>query len=536
MAAGGFLASALTSLWRHPLPSWTVLRAVVDVLEHRDANNIHQKEEERNHQRPLTMLLRRHPLRALGHLVLLRRLQQTMRPWNMDHECHTTAPDTQTKQSSSNAFLHNNNNQNNNDNQNSTNNNNSTSNNHHGYIPTVEQAQRYMRYATATYGDVMIRAVQLDLWGGGYHPPHYHSDDHWRLFTNTTLHTHRICSHVGVPHKDLVQQRLLDDDDDDDDNLKWYHHHDPSQQCVRHLVAVDHGHQEIVLAVRGTFTVAEIITDLTAHSVPFAGTGQAHAAMADAATALWDAVGPVVRRTWEAYPDYTLVLTGHSLGAGVVHLLHILLLQQCYPNAQAMRCVTFASPPVYTASAPPSSSTAAVNFVHRHDVVPYLSLDAVRHLLHCLQWMEEQRQSLSRLEQWRLVTLGDPRLLLEHWADALAHWPRPAPVPGAPVLQIPAATNICLTPVVEKDDALGHKKLCTADHHHVYYRSHFCDARQMATAPLGIPLDFWNMLHDHFPARYEYALQHLAEPFLGRNHPNHQVATNESSSSSSSEK
>ena len=119
-------------------------------------------------------------------------------------------------------------NQNNNDNQNSTNNNNSTSNNHHGYIPTVEQAQRYMRYATATYGDVMIRAVQLDLWGGGYHPPHYHSDDHWRLFTNTTLHTHRICSHVGVPHKDLVQQRLLDDDDDDDDNLKWYHHHDHS--------------------------------------------------------------------------------------------------------------------------------------------------------------------------------------------------------------------------------------------------------------------------------------------------------------------
>ena len=44
VAAGGFVASALTSLWRHPLPSWTVLRAVVDVLERRDANNNKEKE------------------------------------------------------------------------------------------------------------------------------------------------------------------------------------------------------------------------------------------------------------------------------------------------------------------------------------------------------------------------------------------------------------------------------------------------------------------------------------------------------------
>ena len=50
---------------------------------------------------------------------------------------------------------------------------------------------------------------------------------------------------------------------------------DGNDEHLRHFVAVDHAHQEIVLSLRGTFSVAEIVVDAAAFAIPFGG-GQAH--------------------------------------------------------------------------------------------------------------------------------------------------------------------------------------------------------------------------------------------------------------------
>lgn len=98
-----------------------------------------------------------------------------------------------------------------------------------------------MRYATAVYGEAMIRAAELDVKG---------------TFNNqlAPVTRARISEHTGVPEEDIV---LLDVDYDGDINH------------LRHFVALDHENQKVVLAIRGTFSLSEVVVDVAAFSRKF---------------------------------------------------------------------------------------------------------------------------------------------------------------------------------------------------------------------------------------------------------------------------
>lgn len=105
-------------------------------------------------------------------------------------------------------------------------------------IPSREEALRYMRYATAAYGSNMILAAEMDARGK--------FDTRWSPVTLT-----RISEHIGVPEDDIV---LMDVEYGNDINH------------LRHFVAVDHTHKKVVLSIRGTFTLSEIVVDVAAFS------------------------------------------------------------------------------------------------------------------------------------------------------------------------------------------------------------------------------------------------------------------------------
>lgn len=93
-------------------------------------------------------------------------------------------------------------------------------------------------------------------------------------------------------------------------------------------VVADHQTGNIVLAIRGSISLRDVFTDLTATSARFEAEGvpgdtMAHKGMIEGAAYIERKLRQrrVLRRALLRFPHYGLVLTGHSLGAGVACLL-----------------------------------------------------------------------------------------------------------------------------------------------------------------------------------------------------------------------
>lgn len=106
-------------------------------------------------------------------------------------------------------------------------------------LPTPAEAHRYMRHATAVYGESMIRAVEAEVHG--------YLDN--RI---SPLVQSKIAHHVKLPENDIV---LLDVD-----------YYGASSNHLRHYVAVDRDNKQVVLSIRGTFSLSEIFVDVAGFS------------------------------------------------------------------------------------------------------------------------------------------------------------------------------------------------------------------------------------------------------------------------------
>ncbi|XP_023932665.1 sn1-specific diacylglycerol lipase beta [Lingula anatina] len=143
------------------------------------------------------------------------------------------------------------------------------------------------------------------------------------------------------------------------------------------FVALDHEYQTVVVAVRGTLSFRDVLTDLTAEDedVEVAGCQEtcAHRGMLRAAQFVQKKLEEkmILLKAFEKAPDYKLVLTGHSLGAGTAALL-AMLLRPKYPD---LMCFSF-SPPGGLMSLPLSKYTEEFicSVVLGKDVVPRLGI------------------------------------------------------------------------------------------------------------------------------------------------------------------
>jgi pimeloyl-ACP methyl ester carboxylesterase len=289
-----------------------------------------------------------------------------------------------------------------------------------------------------------------------------------------------------------------------------------SRQCnhLRHIVAIDHAHQAILLVIRGTFTISEVLVDVAGFARPFCG-GEAHSEMATMAERVWEVARPMVLDLLQKYPQYELVLIGHSLGAGVASLLNILL----HDNEQALlqrenqvstrtniRCFAYACPPTFTPlDRIPEAVAACSHYIHGQDVVPFLSVDNIRHLFHRIRAVEQHPMSLTeRLKligsDWTLGASTIPESLIQDVRNAQRN--RLEVKPGAPLLMIPAAQTVWMKETTLVSDGASASPSKNEDE----YEFLVCDSNSLAHT--GIRLDT-RMMSDHFPSRYEHAFHHL---------------------------
>jgi sn1-specific diacylglycerol lipase len=83
---------------------------------------------------------------------------------------------------------------------------------------------------------------------------------------------------------------------------------------------------------------------------------------------------------FSAHPDYRLVVTGHSLGAGTAILISMAILSGNFkqivdPNLTKIKCVALAPPPVYRSISNLAKFNQHINiYINGNDCVPRLSL------------------------------------------------------------------------------------------------------------------------------------------------------------------
>ncbi|CAM9635858.1 unnamed protein product [Pylaiella littoralis] len=217
------------------------------------------------------------------------------------------------------------------------------------------EAARYVRFASAAYGMLMLKGANVMSWDSGWPPVH--------KFSLQELTTWCITKHCGIQDADLVRMNLFEERE---------------LHLPAYLLTVDHATKSVVLSVRGTFSMQDTVTDLVCDSADFMG-GSCHRGLCQGAKMLLaHAKGDVLQQLAE-HEGYRLVVTGHSLGGGVSILLTMMLLKHRRELRLAkteVLCYAFAPPPVFGPLHKLSGETrrAIRAFVFGNDMVCRLSL------------------------------------------------------------------------------------------------------------------------------------------------------------------
>uniref|UniRef100_A0A8C4IAT4 Diacylglycerol lipase-beta n=1 Tax=Dicentrarchus labrax TaxID=13489 RepID=A0A8C4IAT4_DICLA len=181
-------------------------------------------------------------------------------------------------------------------------------------------------------------------------------------------------------------------------------------------VALDHKREAVLVAVRGTLSLRDVLTDLSAEceNLPIEGVSgacYAHKGMCQAASYIYKKLvnDGILNQAFSIAPEYKLVVTGHSLGAGTASLLAILL-RNSFPTLQ---CYAF-SPPggLLSKALADYSKDFVVSVVLGKDLVPRLSIpnmeDLKRRILKIVSNCNKPKYRILLQGCWYELFGGDP--------------------------------------------------------------------------------------------------------------------------------
>uniref|UniRef100_A0AC11B740 Diacylglycerol lipase beta n=1 Tax=Ovis aries TaxID=9940 RepID=A0AC11B740_SHEEP len=266
----------------------------------------------------------------------------------------------------------------------------------------LENCHHYMQFAAAAYGwplyvyrnpftglcrvggDCCRRSTtDYDLVGGDQLNCHFSS----------------ILRTTGLQHRDFIHISFHD---------KVYE--------LPFLVALDHRKESVVVAVRGTMSLQDILTDLSAESEPLDLECEvqdcwAHKGISQAARYVYRRLvnDGILSQAFSIAPEYRLVVVGHSLGAGAAALL-ALMLKSSHPQ---VRCYAF-SPPrgLLSKSLYEYSKTFIVSLVLGKDVIPRLSVtnleDLKRRILRVIAHCNKPKYKILLRGCWYELFGGSP--------------------------------------------------------------------------------------------------------------------------------
>jgi len=183
-----------------------------------------------------------------------------------------------------------------------------------------------------------------------------------------------------------------------------------------HFVAVERSTRRIVICIRGTKELADVLTDLSCERRPLLHS-HGHRGMISAAEALDEKISPAIAQYIECDDPYRIVITGHSMGGSVGAALALQMRARGGAWART-RCFTYGPSPCIESDLVSVSRECIVSVVLGVDVVTRLSAASLDRLLLDMNEYEWQNQAASHFET-TLASYNVPSAL-SAWAGATA--------------------------------------------------------------------------------------------------------------------
>ncbi|XP_050208315.1 uncharacterized protein LOC126657646 [Mercurialis annua] len=224
---------------------------------------------------------------------------------------------------------------------------------------------------------------------------------------------------------------------------------DSSVMRPGYYIGVDPRKKLIILGIRGTHTVYDLITDIVTSSdgeVTFEGFST-HFGTAEAARWFLNHEMGTIRNYLKQYEGFRLRLVGHSLGAATASLLAIMLrkrsTEQLGVSPDIISAVGFATPPCVSKELAESCGDFVTTVVMQDDIVPRLSTPALGRLRN--EILQTDWLSVIEKEDWRsvigLVTNAKQVVSsVQDVARKLADYTKFRNPPGLPISEKPRAS------------------------------------------------------------------------------------------------
>jgi len=200
----------------------------------------------------------------------------------------------------------------------------------------LKDIQYAYTYARAAYGKVMHEGYMNDAAHLMFATA---TSAGFALWEDSTGNEDAFLAMAKLARQDVVKWQMAGE------TLK------PAYACI-----LDHAHKRAVLCIRGTLTLHDALTNTVAAAVNYICFdhvlgGTVHKGMLTTSRWLLEQVSSEMVEKAKAFPDYELVVTGHSLGAGVASITTLLLSQDedGRPRAfgfKGVRGIGFATPGV----------------------------------------------------------------------------------------------------------------------------------------------------------------------------------------------
>ena len=164
-----------------------------------------------------------------------------------------------------------------------------------------------------------------------------------------------------------------------------------NEYCPKYVIFMDDVSKSIVLAIRGTFCFNDVIVDLVCEEEKFLD-GFAHSGILLGAKRILMKCEKMLKVSMESSPDYKLVITGHSLGAGAAILISLAILNgetSIDSNKVQLKCYALAPPPVFRSENIEKYQDKIDIFINENDCVPRLSLANIAKLLAIMEAIDD---------------------------------------------------------------------------------------------------------------------------------------------------
>ncbi|KAI0111212.1 hypothetical protein GGR51DRAFT_557619 [Nemania sp. FL0031] len=323
-----------------------------------------------------------------------------------------------------------------------------------------------------------------------------------------------------------------------------------------HTVTLDEESKAVVLTCRGTLGFEDVLADMMCDYDDLIWRGKAYKVHkgihASARRLLYGGDGRVlatIKAALEEYPDYGLVLCGHSLGGAVTALLGVMLAEPsasgvgfltsaaehpklihqagsfgtpahiCLPSGRPIHVYAYGPPATMSPSLQKATRGLITSTVHGNDMVPYLSL-GVLHDFQALALAFKTDNNEAKAEVKRRVWAGLRSGLADKWYDNPTnrsseddeHWGYVAlktlrvSMMSSKLLPPGEVFKVETTPVMRRDaftqeaiDDIGKPATRIVLKYIRDVEAHFREVRFGSS-----------MMTDHSPGRYEDALRRLA--------------------------